>query len=102
MVDQMSDRIAYATIFGLRAVSLCSFILISGGKVMFDQMSDRIAYATIFGLRAVSLCSFILLGHFAYFNMSSRARLAVLPYYTSVRLPYASFNIRPRARTLLY
>ena len=47
---------------------------------MFDQMFDRAAYAPIFGLRAVSLCSFILLGHVAYFNMSGRARLDVLPY----------------------
>ena len=78
--DQVSGRIDYARLFGIRAVSLCcSFIWHPGGKFMLlirppggkfmllvlpsggkliiqDQVSERIAYAPLFGLRAVSLC----------------------------------------------
>ena len=52
--DQVSGRIVYAPLFGLRAVSF--LILRLGGKLITqDQVSGRIAYAPLFGLRAVSL-----------------------------------------------
>ena len=41
MLDQMSERIAYALLFGLRAVKFMLLILPSGGKLI---MSERIAY----------------------------------------------------------
>ena len=54
-------RIAYGPIFGLEAISLCSYILPPGTKpIILDLVAGRIAYAPIFSLRAVSLCSYIL------------------------------------------
>ena len=54
---QVSERIAYAPIFGLRAVSLCFFIWPPGGKfIIQDEVSERIAYALLFGVQAISLC----------------------------------------------
>ena len=55
--DQVSGRIAYAPLFGLRAVKFMLLILPPGGKLIIqDQVSGRIAYAPLFGIRAVSLC----------------------------------------------
>ena len=48
--DQVSDRIAYTPLFGLRAVSLCFFFLPPGEKLIIqDHVSGRKAYAPIFG-----------------------------------------------------
>ena len=47
--------LAYASIFGLRPVSLCSYILPLGVyPIIIDLVSERIAYAPIFCLRARS------------------------------------------------
>ena len=56
--DQVSERIAYAPLFGLRAVSLCFYIHLRAGSLF--QVSGRMAYAPTFGLRAYSLCFYIL------------------------------------------
>ena len=66
--DHVSERIAYAHLFGHRAVSLCVlfclragslFILVlpSGEKLILQHyVFERIAYALLLNLRAVSLC----------------------------------------------
>ena len=53
--------IAYASIFDLRAVRLCLYILLQGvSHIKLDQVSGRIAYASLFGVRAASLSTFCL------------------------------------------
>ena len=61
MLDLVSGRIAYGSLFGLRAVGLYSFIQPSGWLPLIQyQMSGRIVYAPKFGLQAVSLYFYIM------------------------------------------
>jgi len=53
--DQVSGRVAYALLFGLRAVKFMLLILPSGGKLI---MSEWIAYAPLFGLSCILACFF--------------------------------------------
>ena len=53
--DQVSGRVAYALLFGIRAVKFMLLILPSGGKLI---MSEWIAYAPLFGLSCILACLF--------------------------------------------
>ena len=53
ILDQMSGQMVYASIPGLRPVSLCFFILPPGDSpIILDQVFGRIPYASIVSFRA--------------------------------------------------